>query len=350
LENFDHNRIHVRHDPLLGGFTAHICGGANRDKAWSKLLRNSTHINLLVDLDNDWNLVPNKVQDNLENNNTIIVNMSADPFRGWEERIVKQLENYTDSFVVLSGDVVYLTESRENICFVPYLYLWQKYHYDTVRQIHSHRRYKISCMNKMARYHRIENFIKLRKKSYFSELLFHMWYYYNKKTVKKQCPRIFYDKNIIDEFESLIPEHLSEFDDEDPHAINLPAYTDSYVNLVTETSIYENTLFISEKTWRPFMCGQFGLWLGNPGSVEHLRSLGFDVFDDLFENHHYDSESNLNQRIDRIHSIIDRIMTLGLEQIWEATLDRRQSNVDRFYSQELENLLTAQCEKYLHLV
>lgn len=98
------------------------------------------------------------------------------------------------------------------------------------------------------------------------------------------------------------------------------------------------------------MNGQFGLWLGNPGTVAHLRSLGFDLFDDVFLDHAYDQETNLNHRIDMIHDLIDQFMVMDIDQIWKSTLARRQANIDRFYSQELENLLTAQCEKYLHLV
>jgi hypothetical protein len=134
---------------------------------------------------------------------------------------------------------------------------------------------------------------------------------------------------------------------DDPHRIDLPAYTDSYINFATETSVFENTIFISEKTWRPFMCGQFGVWLSNPGTVQHLRNCGLDVFDDVFENHYYDHEKNLNKRIDMIHSIIDNATKIDIEKVWNQTLSRRQSNITRFYSADLENILTQQCKEYV---
>jgi len=347
LEIFDNN-ISVKHDPWLGAHTARICNRVDSDRSWSKLLRNSTHINLLVDLGRSWNIVPEKLKQHMVDD-FIIVNMSCDPFRQWEDRIVEQLSQHTDNFIVLSGGINYLQQPKNHVCFLPYLFLWQKYSYTLVETTDQPRRYKLSCMNNIARYHRIENFIKLRKKPYFAELLFHMWYWYDKKTVKQQCPGPFYNKDIIKEFESMLPETVDSMND-DPHSINLPAFNDSYINLVTETSIFEDTIFISEKTWKPFMSGQFGLWLGNPGTVAHLRSCGFDLFDDIFDGHSYDLETNLNQRIDLIHSLIDKSMIMDVEQIWKETLPRRLANIDRFRSKELENYLTSQCNNYQHLV
>lgn len=347
LENFEPNTISVKPDPWLGNSTYNIARGAGTHKTVVKLLCASTHINLLVDLAKSWKLVPNKVLNHLDQG--IIVNMSCDPFAGWEDYVAEELTKYTDNFVVLSGDATYLNHAKNSICFVPYLYLWQKYSYNATPAQDQSRTYRISCMNKVARYHRIENFIKLRRRPYFDQLLFNMWYHYDKKTIKRQTVRKFYNEQIIKEFESLLPEQPGLLHD-DAHRIDLPAWTDSYTNLVTETSVYDNTVFVSEKTWKPFMSGQFGLWLSNPGTVAHLRSLGFDLFDDVFFDHSYDKETNLNHRIDMIHATIDRFMTMDTEQIWKATLPRRQANVDRFYSQDLENLLTAQCEKYQHLV
>jgi hypothetical protein len=344
LENFDSKLFFVKHDPWLGGNTARICSQADINQPWVNLLSRSTHINHLVSLDHGWKLIPENVVTHTIDN-VIIVNMSCDPFRGWEEQVVDELQKYKVDFVVLSGDAKYLHQPKPYICFVPYLYLWQRYSYDPVIEIHQPRQYSISCMNKMARYHRIENFVKLKRKSYFKDLLFHMWYYYDKTAIKRQCPSKYYNRDIITEFESLIPKQVSEFND-DPHSISLPAYTDSYINLVTETSIFENTIFISEKTWRPFMCGQFGLWLGNPGTVQFLRSCGFDVFDDVFDNHNYDLEPNLNLRIDMLHDTIDKIMRKDLYEIWVETLSRRQQNIEKFHSIDLENYLTSQCKEY----
>ena len=350
METFDRNHAYNSYslaneiDPWLGRFVVTIRQKADPDAVWNQLLINSTHINHLVTVNKSWRLVPEKVNEHIKNGR-IIVNMSADPFRGWEEKIVTELTEYTDKIVVLSSDIKYLLEPKPYICYVPFWYLNQRYTYDPISIIDQPRQYKLSSLNHVARYHRIENFIKLKRKSYFDQLLFSMLYQYNPQLIKRQVPSKFYNNDIIKEFENLIPEYIPMVTD-DIFKIDLPAYSDSYVNLVTETSIYDNTIFISEKTWKPIMSGQFGLWLTNPGAVAFLRTCGFDMFDDIFNNHEYDKEPNLNRRIDMIHDIIDQIMAQDIDSIFLDTLSRRQANIDRFYSKDLEQILTAQCENF----
>ena len=328
--------------PDLGSYICTLLSRADPTKIWANLLSKSTHINHLVDLGVEWTLVPEKVARHVKNN-SIVVNMSADPFNRYEESVVGQLSKHAENFVVLSGDVSYLSKPVEHICFFPFWYLNQKYSYAPISIIDRPRTYKVSCMNKNSRYHRILNFIKLRKKSYFKDMLFGMLYHYDSRQVRLQTPYELFDANILAEFHTLLPKEVCQLDGQDAHAIDLPAYTDSYCNFVTETSIYNKTIFVSEKTWRPFMAAQFGLWLSNPGCVDFLRLCGFDVFDDVFSGHAYDREPNLNQRIEQVHQVIDQIMTVDLDQVFMDTLDRRQANMDLFYSQHLENLLTKQC-------
>ena len=165
-------------------------------------------------------------------------------------------------------------------------------------------------------------------------------------TCKIETQLEFWNDAVVDQFQSLLTsgELLEGYTND--HSTMHPAYTDSYVNYVTETSIRTTEIFCSEKTWKPFMSGQFGIWLSNPGHVAFLRAIGLDVFDDVFAGHAYDQEPNLNQRIDQIHALIDRIMSMDLTSVYQDTLARRQANIDRFYSDDFENLLTAQCEDY----
>lgn len=337
-------------DPWLGKLIVTIRQKADPNSVWNQLLVNATHINSLVVANKGWRLVSEKVNQHIKHGR-LIVNMSADPFRGWEERTVGELAQYTNNFVVLSSDVKYFLEPKPHICFLPFWYLNQKYTYDPISIIDQPRQYKLSSLNHMARYHRIENFIKLKRKPYFDQLLFSMLYQYDRQLIKRQVPLASYDTDIINEFENLIPKNAPQLRlTDDIHKIDLPAYSNSYINLVTETSIYDNTIFVSEKSWKPLMSGQFGLWLSNPGTVNFLRSVGFDMFDDIFNNHDYDQETNLNQRIDMIHNAIDQIMEKDVDSIFQATLDRRQANINRFYSQELETLLTRQCQDYSAII
>jgi hypothetical protein len=356
LETFDPGKASNNIDTVeqsdiwSGRYIRNVSQKADPIKPWHRLLVNGTHINLLVELGKGWRLIPEKVQHYFKDR-PCIVNMSADPFRGHENYVVEELKKYSQDFVVLSGDVMFFEQAQPHVCFFPWWYFNQKYTYDPIGQIDQPRQYKISSMNHVARYHRIENFIKLRRKSYFDQLLFGMRYYYDRKELHRQTSKKTLNPEIVAEFEALLPEHINlGYAGGEQHAIHYPEYYDSYLNYVTETIWHENTMFITEKTWKPFMSGQFGLWLSNPFQVRFLRSIGLDVFDDILQSHHYDLECDLSKRIDAIHTIIDQFMTLDIDHIWTETLSRRQANIDRFYSQDLEDQLVVQCQQYEHLL
>lgn len=60
----------------------------------------------------------------------------------------------------------------------------------------------------------------------------------------------------------------------------------SYIDVVTETS-HNLMRFMTEKSVKPFYNLQLPIILGYNGIIQHLRDLGFDMFDDII-NHSYD--------------------------------------------------------------
>lgn len=336
-----------KEDPWLFGHILAARKNANPAGLWSQLILRSTHINKLVTLAapgkiGRWGLDIDVAEQYL-NKGTLIVNMSADPFNRYEEAVVKELSNLTDDFVVLSGDATYFLEPKKHICFLPFWFLIFKYSYPAVAATDQDRSYKVSSLNGRTRYHRVENFVKLKEKPYFDQLLFTMYNDWNEQIEKRQTPKEYWNNNIVEKFNTLIPNPITPVK---TVSNENPAYRDSYINYVTETSILDTTIFISEKTWKPIMSGQLGIWLSNPGIINFLRAVGFDMFDDILDNHLYDNETNLNKRINMIHNVIDKIMSEDVAQIFHDTLTRRQANLDLFYSDSLEELLTRQCKEY----
>ena len=350
---YDDAELADKEDPWLGGFIVSLRKHSNLTTQWNQLLLRSVHINSLVKLpptgkQGRWRLEKEIVARHIAKGK-LIVNMSADPFNRYEETVVNELSKLTDNFLVLSGDVTYFLKPTDHICFFPFWYLIRKYQLVDLPPRQATAKtctYKLSSLNSNNRYHRIESFIKLKEKSYFNQLLFVMHYNWNadrKDLERRQIPKEFWNDDIIKKFDLWQPVEAPKPNN---GLMNHPAYLDSYINYATETSILDGTIFVSEKTWKPVVSGQLGIWLSNPGTVNFLRSVGFDVFDDIMDNHLYDKETNLNQRIDMIHQVIDRLMTLDLAQVFHDTTDRRQANLDRFYSGDLEELLTAQCKDY----
>lgn len=75
-------------------------------------------------------------------------------------------------------------------------------------------------------------------------------------------------------------------------------YTNSYVNLVTETKFLdnENVIQISEKSFKPFFYYQFPLILATHHHIKAMKEkYDFDFFDDVID-HSYDNEPNQKKR------------------------------------------------------
>ena len=83
-------------------------------------------------------------------------------------------------------------------------------------------------------------------------------------------------------------------------------FHNTFVSVVTETLIDENTLFISEKTWKPIYVGHPFIILGNPGTLAYLKKLGFKTFDKWWDES-YDKIKNEHLRINKIVMIIESI-------------------------------------------
>ena len=77
--------------------------------------------------------------------------------------------------------------------------------------------------------------------------------------------------------------------------ISLDDYKETFISIITESLTEENTLFFSEKIWKPIMIGHPFMLLGNPGSLKYLKELGYKTFDKWL-NEDYDNEPNMIKR------------------------------------------------------
>lgn len=92
-------------------------------------------------------------------------------------------------------------------------------------------------------------------------------------------------------------------------------YQNSYVHITSETQFNEYTSpFFSEKTWRPIMNLQPFIFIGNPGSLEKLRELGFKTFHP-FINESYDLIKNDRQRFLALEQEIKKFSEMPIEEI-----------------------------------
>lgn len=99
-------------------------------------------------------------------------------------------------------------------------------------------------------------------------------------------------------------------------AINITTedYEKTFVSLVTETMAEKNTLFFSEKIWKPIMVGHPFLLLGNLGSLRYLKSLGYKTFDRWFDES-YDDEPEMEKRCIMIVNELNKYKTKSVDEL-----------------------------------
>lgn len=102
------------------------------------------------------------------------------------------------------------------------------------------------------------------------------------------------------------------------------AFSDTYINIITETeSPYS---FISEKSLKPMINGQLFVTTAVPGTLDLLRDIGFDTFDDIIEHSRYSEYHDKLIRIKALHKRLEEISKLDWTAIFRATEHRRMRN------------------------
>lgn len=194
------------------------------------------------------------------------------------------------------------------------------------------RQYKISCLNAKARPHRIYNYIQLRNKPYFKDCCIS---FSNKEIVRGNDVALdSHTKVQWEMIKSSLHANVFEANFTGP-TINIPAFTDTYINLVAETHVIAG-LFVTEKTWKAVAAGQLFLIVGSPGTVAYLRDQGVDTFDDLIDHKYYDNEPDWRLRIDRVHQLLDLLVTQDLPELYRRTHARRLANQQKFFKGDFD--------------
>ena len=110
-----------------------------------------------------------------------------------------------------------------------------------------------------------------------------------------------YDDTLMQDvlsFELKMPfkcDDLSDSEHNNHKLINHDFYQNAYFNFVVETHFDNDTIFLTEKTFKPILNLQPFVIVGNPGSLQLLKSLGYKTFDHVLDNS-YDTIDNNTQR------------------------------------------------------
>jgi hypothetical protein len=94
-------------------------------------------------------------------------------------------------------------------------------------------------------------------------------------------------------------------------------YTDTYFHIISETSFYgpiDNSPFFSEKTYRPIINLQPFIMVGDFGSLQQLKRLGFKTFSPYIDES-YDLEPDYSTRMQMIQKEILKLNALSLTEL-----------------------------------
>lgn len=99
-------------------------------------------------------------------------------------------------------------------------------------------------------------------------------------------------------------------------AINITVedYEKTFISVVTETLSCPNTLFFSEKIWKPIMVGHPFIVFGNQYSLKYLKGLGFKTFDKWI-NESYDNEPDSDTRSKMIVNELMKFEKMGIDEL-----------------------------------
>ena len=92
-------------------------------------------------------------------------------------------------------------------------------------------------------------------------------------------------------------------------------YSDSYINLVTETFFGRN-VFLSEKIFKPLSNLQPFIVLGDYGTLAELKRLGFKTFEPFIDES-YDLEIDPKIRMEKIEKEIQKLKNKSIQEIHE---------------------------------
>jgi hypothetical protein len=127
-------------------------------------------------------------------------------------------------------------------------------------------------------------------------------------------------------------------------------YINTGIEVVLETLFDDSRWHLTEKTLRPIACGQPFMLAATPGSLDYLRSYGFQTFGDIIDES-YDLELDPVKRLEKIVKVMQNIAglpTAEKHQLWAKLHARAHHNRRRFFSKEFHDHVVVEFQHNLN--
>ena len=230
----------------------------------------------------------------------------SNPWLATHQEILKK---YASRLVVLNG----------GDCF-----FWHMMHemYDS-KQInfdHATKKYDFLFLNKTSRPHR-KKLYDLMKEGDMLDGCIHSFLDepYNKKLPEEyelpwvdraNYPRVGYDQQIFQK-----------------------PYNESGISIVSESMVQGKEIFLTEKIWKPIIAGHPFVVHGQPLYLQHLRSLGFQTFNNFWDES-YDYELDFEKRTNKLFGLLKSLRSTDWTQLYADSASQRLHNINNFFNKE----------------
>jgi hypothetical protein len=129
-------------------------------------------------------------------------------------------------------------------------------------------------------------------------------------------------------------------------------YERTFVSLLTESLADDDTLFLSEKIWKPIMVGHPFIVYGNQHTLRHLKTMGYQTFNKWIDES-YDDEPERGRRSKKVVEQIKRFENHTVEQLTELRNEMRsvceynQSHYRKLYNEKYNEGINLDLEKII---
>ena len=150
-----------------------------------------------------------------------------------------------------------------------------------------------------------------------------------------------------------LPMHFQGETDHPMHSCWLSLFdesADSLLYLVTETVATGRRLHLTEKTFKPIALGMPFVLVATAGSLEYLRSYGFQTFSSIWDES-YDLELDDRVRIEKIAALLkdlDQMTVAEKQKLFEQALPIIEHNWNHFYHGGFEQVLWQELKDMLN--
>lgn len=293
-----------------------------------------------------------------QNKKSIVIDAASDPWGlDWVKNLVEPYQQAGIITAVLINDKEFAEQNQNlNFRFFPiwaYRYSQWAQQYETVEFFNSARRYKVSCLNRVARIHRAYTFYLIQQMPWYDRS-FVSFYGLNSVNPEKYAEVSL--SQVEEELGSDVADffrrtqnkypftHQTDYQWENCHHATTEAYADSYSNLCTETAV--NTFCPTEKTFKCIASGSLIFPVASQNFVSSMKNLGLDIDYAGLNLSLIDSVVNWKSRTKLTVDLVNQLHD-SIPDIWQQNRHRLIHNQNVIKSQELQKSLLTNIKDHL---